>query len=75
MRSRWYGPGGILGLSKASGVSRATLYSWFRGETVPDTKSLARIADMLEMPLAELVDSLHSEPALGRVTEPDRAMH
>ena len=62
VRSRWYGPGGIAGLSKLSGVSRATLYAWFRGETVPDTKSLARLAAILEMPLAELVGTVQAEP-------------
>src|SRR5688572_22413816 len=62
VRSRWDEPGGIAGLGKLSGVSRATLYAWFRGETVPDTKSLARLAAILEMPLAELVGTVQAEP-------------
>ena len=62
VRSRWYGPGGIAGLSRLSGVSRATLYSWFRGETVPDTKSLSRLAAILDMPLAELVGTVQPDP-------------
>lgn len=65
VRSRWYGAGGILGLSKASGVSRATLYSWFRGETVPDTKSLSRLSAVLDVPLADLVGALHPEQGHG----------
>lgn len=66
VRSRWYGPGGIAGLSKLSGVSRATLYAWFRGETVPDTKSLARLANILDMPLAELVGSVQPDHSVLR---------
>ena len=66
VRSRWYGPGGIAGLSKLSGVSRATLYAWFRGETVPDTKSLARLANILDMPLAELVGSVQPDHGIIR---------
>ncbi len=62
VRSRWYGAGGIAGLSKVSGVSRATLYSWFRGETVPDVKSLARLGGVLELPVEELVASVHGLP-------------
>jgi CBS domain-containing protein len=74
VRSRWYGPGGIAGLSKLSGVSRATLYAWFRGETVPDTKSLARLAAVLEMPLAELVGTVQAEPGpLRMVAAPTQA--
>lgn len=66
VRSRWYGPGGIAGLSKLSGVSRATVYAWFRGETVPDTKSLARLATILDMPLAELVGTVQPESGAFR---------
>jgi CBS domain-containing protein len=66
VRSRWYGPGGIAGLSKLAGVSRATLYAWFRGETVPDTKSLARLAAILDMPLAELVGTVQADPGALR---------
>ncbi|HEX2766801.1 MAG TPA: helix-turn-helix domain-containing protein [Candidatus Limnocylindria bacterium] len=62
VRSRWYGAGGIAGLSKVSGVSRATMYSWFRGETVPDVKSLARLASVLELPVEELLASVHQLP-------------
>lgn len=64
VRSRWYGAGGIAGLSKLSGVSRATMYSWFRGETVPDSRSLARLAGVLDVTVAELVE------AVGAVVEP-----
>jgi predicted transcriptional regulator len=58
VRSRWYGAGGIQGLSKLSGVSRATMYAWFRGEAVPDTKSLARLASVLDVSAAELLETL-----------------
>ena len=58
VRSRWYGAGGIQGLSKLSGVSRATMYSWFRGETVPDTKSLARLASVLDLSVADLIAAI-----------------
>ena len=68
VRSRWYGPGGIAGLSRLSGVSRATLYSWFRGETVPDTKSLFRLATILDMPLAELVGTVEGDPGASRAS-------
>lgn len=63
VRSRWYGAGGILGLSKLSGVSRATLYSWFRGETTPDAKSLARLSTILDVSTAELVEAIGGEPS------------
>lgn len=63
VRSRWYGAGGILGLSKLSGVSRATLYSWFRGETMPDAKSLARLSTILDVSTAELVEAIGGEPS------------
>jgi len=59
VRSRWYGAGGIAGLAKVSGVSRATIYSWFRGETAPDVRSLARLANVLELPVEDLVASVH----------------
>lgn len=62
VRSRWYGAGGIAGLSKVSGVSRATLYSWFRGETTPDVKSLTRLGAVLELPVEELVASVRGLP-------------
>lgn len=63
VRSRWYGAGGIAGLAKVSGVSRATLYAWFRGESTPDVKSLARLANVLELPVEELVASVQGLPA------------
>lgn len=63
VRSRWYGAGGILGLSKLSGVSRATLYSWFRGDTMPDAKSLARLSTILDVSTAELVEAIGGEPS------------
>ena len=61
VRSRWYGAGGIQGLSKVSGVSRATMYSWFRSETMPDAKSLARLAGVLDLSVAELVEAIGGE--------------
>lgn len=83
MRSRWYGAGGIAGLSKVSGVSRATMYSWFRGETAPDTKSLSRLASVLDISTAELVDAIGAEagapidqapPVTGAIEEPRMMM-
>lgn len=65
VRSRWYGAGGIQGLSKVSGVSRATIYSWFRGETMPDAKSLARLAGVLDLSIAELVEAIGGEADLS----------
>lgn len=71
VRSRWYGTGGIQGLSKVSGVSRATLYSWFRGETTPDAKSLARLSGVLDISVAELVEAIGAvDPGSIRYPQP-----
>jgi predicted transcriptional regulator len=79
VRSRWYGAGGIQGLSKLSGVSRATMYAWFRGEAVPDTKSLARLASVLDITTAELVEVIGADtdadaPAVPSAPEAPREM-
>jgi predicted transcriptional regulator len=41
------------------------MYAWFRGEAVPDTKSLARLASVLDLTVAELVE------AAGAAAGPD----
>jgi transcriptional regulator with XRE-family HTH domain len=45
------------------GVTKGTVSSWFRGRYPPPTEQLKRIAEMLEMTLAEL---LSEDDALAR---------
>jgi predicted transcriptional regulator/DNA-binding XRE family transcriptional regulator len=45
----------MSGLAKAIGVSRATLYSWLRGDTVPDLDTMTRLADALGLTPSELL--------------------
>src|SRR3990170_6286609 len=47
VRSRWTAPGGARALAAEMGLSRATLYSWFRGHTAPDTRQLTLLAKVL----------------------------
>lgn len=47
VRSRWTAPGGVRALAAEMGLSRATLYSWFRGHTAPDTRQLTLLAKVL----------------------------
>jgi predicted transcriptional regulator/DNA-binding XRE family transcriptional regulator len=42
-------------LAKTIGVSRATLYSWLRGDTVPDLDTMSRLADALGLTPSELL--------------------
>jgi predicted transcriptional regulator/transcriptional regulator with XRE-family HTH domain len=64
VRDRWRERSGISGLSEAVGVSRATLYSWFRGDTVPDVASMVRLAEVLNVAPDDLL-------AVVGGTEPD----
>jgi CBS domain-containing protein/transcriptional regulator with XRE-family HTH domain len=42
-------------LARTIGVSRATLYSWLRGDTVPDLDTMSRLADALGLMPSELL--------------------
>ena len=70
-RDRWRDRRGVSGLADAAGVSRATLYSWFRGDTTPDLDAAARLADALGMAPSELLavlggDEAPQEPGFAR---------
>jgi predicted transcriptional regulator len=55
VRNRWLDRGGMSSLAKTVGVSRATLYSWLRGDTVPDLDTMSRLADALGLTPSELL--------------------
>jgi transcriptional regulator with XRE-family HTH domain len=69
VRDRWRDPRGISGLSQELGVSRATLYSWFKGATSPDTASLARLARLLYLTPSELLTALEGVDMASTVDE------
>jgi transcriptional regulator with XRE-family HTH domain/predicted transcriptional regulator len=58
VREHWDDRRGIRGLSQELGVSRATVYSWFRGLTSPDMATLSRLARLLGSTPSELLVSL-----------------
>ena len=45
---------GMAELARRSGVGRDTLYAWFRGDQEPKPDTLARIAEVLGVPLPSL---------------------
>lgn len=57
-RERWHGRGGMRGLSAAVGISRPTLYAWFRGHSSPTAAMLGRLAAALDMTTPQLVEAL-----------------
>ena len=63
VRDRWRDRRGVSGLARDTAISRATLYSWFRGDTTPDLDSAARLAEALGMPPSELLAVLGGEEA------------
>ena len=65
-RDRWRQPGGMRALSRALGVSRTTLYSWFRGDTAPDTAALGRLARLLDVSPTQLLEELEAPTHLVR---------
>jgi len=56
----------MRGLSVAIGISRPTLYAWFRGDSSPTAAVLGRVAAALDMTTPDLVAAL--EPAPSRAT-------
>ena len=44
----------ITDLIEASGVSRNSIYAWFAGEQEPGGRSMAKVAEALDLPVAEL---------------------
>lgn len=58
VRDRWRGPGGIRGLSRAVGVSRVTMYAWFRGASSPNAEILPALANALGLSPADLIAGL-----------------
>jgi predicted transcriptional regulator len=63
VRDRWPDRSGMSGLAKTIGVSRATLYSWLRGDTVPDLDTMSRLAGALGLTPSELLALVgESEP-------------
>lgn len=71
VRARWTRhQGGVTGLAAATGLTRETLYSWFRGETEPSLANLRTLAAALGVRPWELVAALdgdEAEPAEDRV--------
>jgi len=73
VRDRWRGPGGIRGLSRAVGVSRVTMYAWFRGRSSPSAEILPSLAAALELSPTQLVAALEepevpdAEPGGARI--------
>ena len=55
VRSRWRDRSGIRGLGQSAGVSRATLYSWFNGDSAPDTGKLTTLAAAWDADPAEMM--------------------
>ena len=74
VRARWKDPRGIRGLSEDLGVSRATLYSWFRGQSSPDTASLSRLARLLRVYPTELLADLQGGDQSALTDERIRAV-
>lgn len=52
----------MRGLSAAVGVSRPTLYAWFRGDSSPTAAMLGGLAAALDMTTPELVSALEPAP-------------
>lgn len=57
----------MRGLSVAIGISRPTLYAWFRGDSSPTAAKLGRVAAALDITTSDLVAALEppSPPAGG----------
>jgi CBS domain-containing protein len=56
-------------LAKTIGVSRATLYSWLRGDTVPDLDTMSRLADALGLTPSELLALVGEGDPMDAVAE------
>jgi predicted transcriptional regulator len=69
VRDRWLDRGGISSLAKTIGVSRATLYSWLRGDTVPDLDTMSRLADALGLTPSELLALVGEGEPMDAVVE------
>lgn len=74
VRDRWRDPRGIRGLSEDLDLSRATLYSWFRGNTSPDTGSLTRLARLLLVSPSEVLTAIEGTDQSARLDERIRAV-
>jgi predicted transcriptional regulator/transcriptional regulator with XRE-family HTH domain len=75
VRNRWFDRGGMSSLAKTIGVSRATLYSWLRGDTVPDLDTMSRLADALGLTPSELLALVGEGEPIDAVSElPMRSM-
>jgi predicted transcriptional regulator/transcriptional regulator with XRE-family HTH domain len=70
VRDRWRDSGGMSSLAKAIGVSRATLYSWLRGDTVPDLDTMSRLADALGLTPSELLALVGEGEPMDAVAAP-----
>jgi transcriptional regulator with XRE-family HTH domain/predicted transcriptional regulator len=74
VRARWRGPGGIRGLAAVLGLTRATIYSWFRGVTRPNAAALVLLAKVLGVSPNELLSIFDDDaPVPGRGSRPLRA--
>lgn len=61
VRQRWLavdGKRGMLGLCDAAGITRETLYTWFRGEVEPSLGSIAVLAETLKVQRADVVAAM-----------------
>jgi transcriptional regulator with XRE-family HTH domain len=63
----------VTGLARAAAIQRDTVYKWFEGNTAPRTAELARVADVLDVPLAELLNAYQGRepPALAPTLSPE----
>lgn len=62
VRQRWSREqGGITGLASETGITRETLYTWFRGETDPSLSNLAALAAALKVRRTEILAAMDGE--------------
>ena len=61
VKQRWMavdGKRGMVGLCDAAGITRETLYSWFRGDIEPSLGSVAVLAEALKVQRADVVAAM-----------------
>ena len=61
----------VVGLARAAGIQRDTLYNWFEGKTAPRTAELGRVADVLGVSVGELLRAYQGLPAEAMTLPPE----
>lgn len=72
VRQRWTaidGKRGMSGLCDAAGITRETLYSWYRGDIEPSLGSIAVLAKALRVERADVVAALDGYDLAGAQRE------